>query len=94
MFWVLIYGIVNFFLNTGSRINIEFTSQTFSFPVDTLGAEEIKAFYMASNNFQVLPSIQEKSKTDSLMELSKLYEQKLVSQEEFEKLKKKIMENK
>lgn len=94
LFWALIYGILNFFLLPRTLISIEFTSHTLSFPVYTLGAEEIKAFYAASNNLQVLPSLQEKSKADSLMELSKLYEKEMISQEEFERLKKEIMEHK
>ncbi len=153
LFFALVYGIANFFLTTRTLISVEFTSQTFGFPVDTLGAKEVKAFYedvskvqglvkempqsddsnnisnnpqilsslqervktlsenagkvqefvknelhtgnnKGSNNHQTVSSVQEKSKVDSLMELSKLYEQKMISQEEFERLKKEILENK
>ncbi|MCM1220930.1 MAG: SHOCT domain-containing protein [Lachnospiraceae bacterium] len=139
----LVYGIANFFLTTRTLISVEFTSQTFSFPIDTLGAEEIKAFYKEAgkaqtlkkgdsqaddgnnglrsiqipsslqgrvknlsesvskvqtgnnnkNNPRTVSSSQGKSKVESLTELSKLYEQKMITQEEFERLKKEVLEN-
>lgn len=109
LFFALVYGIANLILNTRTLVSIECTSDTFSFPVDVLGEMEIKTFYKdiskiqrnvknevpQKNNVSQYQSEQLRgnSKVESLKELSKLYEQELISPKEFERLKKEILED-
>lgn len=109
LFFALVYGTANLIFTTRTLVSIECASQTFSFPADILGEKEIKTFYkdiskiqksikyeaQQKNNANQYQSeqMQGNSRLESLKELSKLYEQKMISHEEFERLKKEIWEN-
>ena len=110
MFWLAIYCLVQTFIIKRTHICMEFTSLTITFPISTLGAQEIKDFYKAVSevqehnansspipetpNFINAPNTATPNdKIASLSELSKLYEQGLISEEEFNKLKTEIMSN-
>ena len=85
---------------------LEFVSQTFYFPINTLGKQEIKNFFESVSKVQETtqneikdinmppqPVTVNKGKVEALTELSKLYEQSLISEEEFNKLKSEIINN-
>lgn len=109
-FCVAIYCFVKAFIIKRTHICMEFASLTITFPISTLGAQEIKDFYKAVSevqehnansspipetpNFINAPNTATPNdKIASLSELSKLYEQGLISEEEFNKLKTEIMSN-
>lgn len=109
LLFALIYGIANLIFTSQTLISIEFASETFGFPVDKLGANEIKAFYKDVNKVQETVKNERQmdhhgnqeqhqpertygsGKIESLKEISKLYEQNMISLEEFERLKKEIL---
>lgn len=107
MIFLSVYCFVQAFIVKRTNICIEFTSLTIAFLVSSLGAQEIKDFYKAVSKVQelsmtaipvvnVAPMVNASSprnKVESLSELSKLYEQGMVSEEEFNKLKSEIINN-
>lgn len=106
MFCLTIYCFVRAFILKKTVVCLEFTSLTVSFPVCTLGAEEIDNFYKVVSEVQEQylstvttgetskPSAPaQEDKIQSLSELSKLYEQGMISEEEFHKLKAEVINN-
>ena len=99
----IVYCIANLITTRRTKICLEFTSETISFPVTELGRREIKEFYKCIGKVQnmysyVYPGEKEandlipgKDKVERLKELSSLYGQQLIEQEEFEKLKREII---
>lgn len=99
----IVYCIANLITTRRTKICLEFTSETISFPVSTLGKREIREFYKCISKVQnlyinVYPGNEDVKvttpKTDKvgkLKELSLLYEQQLIGKEEFERLKKEII---
>jgi hypothetical protein len=88
-----------------TTVDLEFTDQIMCFKVNQLGKQELKTFYKAVSQVQenvnnqvgsyepnVNNTVNSVNKVESLTEISKLHNQGLITQEEFEKLKKEVME--
>lgn len=106
MLSVSLYCFLQVFLVKRTNICIEFTSMTVAFMLSSLGAREIKDFYQAVSTVQGLDimnpvptqtvapmqNIQATgNKVERLSELSKLFEQGMISAEEFNQLKAEVI---
>lgn len=106
MLSVSLYCFLQVFLVKRTNICIEFTSMTVAFMLSSLGAREIKDFYQAVSKVQGLDimnpvptqtvapmqNIQATgNKVERLSELSKLFEQGMISAEEFNQLKAEVI---
>lgn len=103
---VSLYCFLQVFLLKRTNICIEFTSMTVAFMLSSLGAREIKDFYQAVSTVQGLDIMNPVStqtvapmqniqatgnKVERLSELSKLFEQGMISAEEFNQLKAEVI---
>lgn len=106
MLAVSLYCFLQVFFIKKTNICIEFTSMTVAFMLSSLGAREIKDFYQAVSTVQGLDimnpvptqtvapmqNIQATgNKVERLSELSKLFEQGMISAEEFNQLKAEVI---
>lgn len=106
MLSVSLYCFLQVFLVKRTNICIEFTSMTVAFMLSSLGAREIKDFYKAVSTVQGLDimnpaptqtvapmqNIQATgNKVERLSELSKLFDQGMISAEEFNQLKAEVI---
>lgn len=106
MLAVSLYCFLQVFFIKKTNICIEFTSMTVAFMLSSLGAREIKDFYQAVSTVQGLDIMNPVStqtvapmqnmqatgnKVERLSELSKLFEQGMISAEEFNKLKAEVI---
>ena len=103
---VSLYCFLHVFLVKRTNICIEFTSMTVAFMLSSLGAREIKDFYQAVSTVQGLDIMNPVptqtvapmqnmqatgNKVERLSELSKLFEQGMISAEEFNQLKAEVI---
>ena len=106
MLAVSLYCFLQVFFIKKTNICIEFTSMTVAFMLSSLGAREIKDFYQAVSTVQGLDIMNPVStqtvapmqniqatgnKVERLSELSKLFEQGMISAEEFNQLKAEVI---
>ena len=101
---LVIYSVVRAYKTGQTFVCMYFSSETVAFHISTLGAQEIKNFFKEINVLKnsVMDSTlavrqqpeqngNSDNKIDSLMELSKLHKQEIISKEEFEALKAELL---
>lgn len=104
--FILLYLIISCFTQVfivrRTNMCIEFSTLTVAFLISSLGAKEIKDFYKAVSNVQAMymnsiavvnavNNINSENKVQQLSEISRLYEQGMIDEEEFNKLKAEII---